>query len=264
VTEHPPISPPPLSDRQRALLLGLADGTLRGRRRRQAEEVARQLPDGGREVVERQQRVAHALAGGPALPPGLAERPTAAPRADLRRRWLAPGLAASAAAVALALVVGAFALLTSPGGPSSVRDVAALEARPALGAAPYPRNGEPTLLVASADGVAFPNWAPTLGWVATGVRHDRVGDRPTTTVYYEHQGHRIGYTVVSGELLPIPDGAERHSRNGVEVALVRDQVHGVFAVFERDGRTCVLSGQVLEDRTLVALASWNGDGTVRF
>jgi hypothetical protein len=37
-----------------------------------------------------------------------------------------------------------------------------------------------------------------------------------------------------------------------------------MAVFERDGRTCVLAGIVQRPATLVKLASWRGRGAVRF
>ena len=36
------------------------------------------------------------------------------------------------------------------------------------------------------------------------------------------------------------------------------------AIFERNGRTCVLSGEVLDERTLVELAGWKGSGAVEF
>jgi hypothetical protein len=34
--------------------------------------------------------------------------------------------------------------------------------------------------------------------------------------------------------------------------------------FERDGRICVLGGEVIHPETLVELASWQGRGAVRF
>jgi hypothetical protein len=34
--------------------------------------------------------------------------------------------------------------------------------------------------------------------------------------------------------------------------------------FERGGQTCVLEGEVIHPETLVELASWQGDGAVRF
>ena len=102
------------------------------------------------------------------------------------------------------------------------------------------------------------------GWRATGSRPDRVDGRATQTVYYEHEGHRIGYTVVSGGTLAIPEDAVRLRRNGVDVALVRDGSDEVYAMFERGGRTCVLSGHVIHTSTLVKLAAWHGRGSVQF
>ena len=69
---------------------------------------------------------------------------------------------------------------------------------------------------------------------------------------------------MDGEPLSIPDGAERVVHDGVEVALVRGHDGERFAVFERGGRTCVLSGHVISESTLVDLASWHGDGAVQF
>ena len=75
-----------------------------------------------------------------------------------------------------------------------------------------------------------------------------------TTVFYEHMGHRLAYTILPG-LAESPAGARVVRRNGVEIALYRDGEHDV-AVFERDGRTCVLAGHVLRESTLVKLAAW--------
>jgi hypothetical protein len=54
-------------------------------------------------------------------------------------------------------------------------------------------------------------------------------------------------------------------RDGLEIALSHDAGHGGhdIAVFERDGRTCVLAGHVMRVSTLVELAAWTGGGAVR-
>ena len=49
------------------------------------------------------------------------------------------------------------------------------------------------------------------------------------------------------------------------ILVVFDDDHGhTIASFKRGGRTCVLSGHVEHRPTLVNLASWKGDGEVRF
>ena len=97
------------------------------------------------------------------------------------------------------------------------------------------------------------------------MRHDELDGRPTTTVFYEHTGHRLAYTIVSGPPLPPPDdGARRPARRPRDRALPRS-AHGGHdvAVFERGGRTCVIAGHVLELATLLKLAAWKGDGSIR-
>ena len=118
---------------------------------------------------------------------------------------------------------------------------------------------------AAVDGVAFPDWGREFGWRATGMRHDDLGGRPTATVFYEHMGHRLAYTIVSGTALPRPAGARTVERDGLRISLYRDPGHGGHdvAVFERGGRTCVVAGHVLELDTLLDLAAWKGDGRVR-
>ena len=112
-----------------------------------------------------------------------------------------------------------------------------------------------TVLAASVDGVAFPDWSREFGWHERGARRDTLDGRSTTTVFYEHMGHRIAYTILPGEPAAPPAGSRIVRRGGVEIALSRagDQT---IAVFERDGRTCVLAGHVEHASTLVKLAAW--------
>lgn len=229
-----------MTDGDRILLVGLADGALRGRRRERAEARVRELPDGAR-LLERQRRVRNALGGAPA------------PAAEPWFAGWAPRLALSAAA-ALALAV-AFAIL--PGGRSITSEAAALAVAPATEPAPLATG---TVLQARVDGVAFPNWAPALGWKETGARRDTLDGRATRTVFYEHMGHRIAYTIVPGAPLDPPAGARIVRRGGLEIALLHDAGRDI-AIFERDGRTCILAGHVERASTLVRLAAWTGGTT---
>jgi hypothetical protein len=74
------------------------------------------------------------------------------------------------------------------------------------------------LLDQEVDGVAFPSWARAFGWTATGVRSDRLDGRRATTVFYEKQGQRVAYTIVSG--VPLDGAVDVASvrRKGVDLA----------------------------------------------
>ena len=173
------------------------------------------------------------------LPPVPAARTRT--RAPARRSWRwAPraGLAGALAALLLALVL-------VPGDRSVVEQAAALAHEPPTQRSP----------AAPVEGVRFPDWSREFGWHARGARHDALDGRVTTTVFYEHMGHRLAYTILPGRPAEPPAGARIVRRNGVEIALYRDGEHDV-AVFERDGRTCVLAGHVLRESTLVKLAAW--------
>ena len=93
-------------------------------------------------------------------------------------------------------------------------------------------------------------------------------------MYYTHEGHRIGYTVLEGDAYEPPPGSREYDTNGMTVHIYAPQgeathhsAHGDVservAIFERNGRTCILAGEVLDERTLVELAAWEGDGTLQ-
>lgn len=244
---------PQLTDRDRALLVGLADGTLRGRRLARAEARLREIPDGAR-LLERQGRVRRALRDGPG--PATAVAPHTAPRRRLR--W-AP---AAALAGAVAAIIAAMALVTGPDEQPVAAQAAALAREPATAPAPASTGA---VLRADVDGVRFPDWDATFGWRETGSRRDTLDGRGTETVFYEHMGHRIAYTILPGAPVDPPEGSRIVRRDGLEIALSHDPAHGGhdIAVFERGGRTCVIAGHVERVETLVKLAAWTGGGAVR-
>jgi hypothetical protein len=235
-----------LSQRDRAALVGLADGTLAGGARDRAEARVRAIPDAER-LIERQRRVARALGS------GLDPLPVRA------RSHAAPRLAFAGLAVAALLLL---AVLIPRGDPSAVDRAADQAKLPATDAAPAAAG---PVLLAEVDGVSFPAWGEEFGWHETGMRRDEIGGRDSATVYYEHEGHRIAYTILSGPPLPRPDDARVLRRGGLEIAVYHDPRHGGHdvAVFERDGRTCVLAGHVLHLDTLLDLAAWKGEGRLR-
>ena len=246
-----------LTDRDRALLVGLADGTLRGRRRARAEARAHAIP-GAVALIDQQRRVARALHDGPAPAPPPTAR---APALPAGRPLPVPRLAA-AGALAVVLLLAVTLVWRPDGGQSVIAQAADLAKRPATATAP-PSAGR--VLRAGVEGVAFPDWEATFGWHAIGARRDDLGGRAARTVFYEHMGHRIAYTILPGPPLDPPRTARVVRRDGLDIALYRDPSHGGHdvAVFERGGRTCVLAGHVLHTSTLVELAAWTGGGAVR-
>jgi hypothetical protein len=112
-------------------------------------------------------------------------------------------------------------------------------------------------LDAVVDDVAFPEWAQSHGWDAVGQRSGTVDGRPATTVFYEDDmGRRVGYTVVSGAAVDVPDG-DRRTVGGTDVTLLR---HGDAAVvtWQARGQTCVLAAEDVSGHELAQLASWSG------
>ena len=69
----------------------------------------------------------------------------------------------------------------------------------------------------------------------------------------------------SGPVLRMQVEARIVERDGLRMSVYRDPDHGGHdvAVFEREGRTCVVAGHVIELSTLLELAAWDADGAVR-
>jgi hypothetical protein len=222
-----------------------------------------------RAIPERHRRAVNALRhGGPATPDGLRRRlqelESPAPAPQPARPRGAPRLLAPVAGIA-ALVVVAVVVALSIGGPSgpSVVQAAEIARLPNTDPAPARDAGNPALLERRLDHVAFPDWSKTFGWRAEGARTDRLDGRRAETVFYTHHGHRIGYTVISGAALEPPDRAELVRRNGLEIHRYRDGDRTVV-IFERDGLTCIIAGDVVDPDTPLKLAAWTGSGAVRF
>jgi hypothetical protein len=247
-------------DDRLAELTALADGTLRGRRR------ARLLAEVGNspELAERydkQRRAVAALRSVDERAPAWLRARVEPERRRRRRPFslpLAGGLAAGAAfAVVLALVLPGGA-----GGPTVV-EAAELAALPSAAPAPGPDSAQPKLLTARAAGLAFPSWAKEFGWRATGRRVDELDGRRAVTVFYEKDGRRIGYTILSGDPIDPPDEARRAVREGTVLhGLTSDG--RVVVTWLRGDVTCVLSGTGVKADSLLDLAAWKGKGAVRF
>jgi hypothetical protein len=123
--------------------------------------------------------------------------------------------------------------------------------------------GTPQLLKKDVDGVPFPDYAAKFGWKPVGARTDDPKGRAATTVYYEKNGRRIGYTIVSGKALDPPSGARTVKRDGVTYRFFREGGRNVVT-WERGGHTCVLSGDGVDPFQLFVLADWRGKGKIPF
>jgi hypothetical protein len=250
------------NDPEHSELTALADGTLSGRRRRRLEERVASEP-GLRPELERQRLAVAALRSTElAAPAGLrarieAERERA--RGPARRRRLALGgaLAGVAAACTLAL------LLALPGGTGAPTVVEASELADLPATAAAPASDRPARLAAVAFGLPFPNWADKFGWRATGLRRDEIDGRDAVTVFYEKEGRRIGYTIVSGERIDPPDGAASAAREGTRLSYLDDR-GSLVVTWERRGFTCILSGKGVPRDVLLSLAGWRARGKIPF
>jgi hypothetical protein len=178
-------------------------------------------------------------------------------RRSVRRRRVAVAAAcAAAAALAITLVIA----LPDGSDRVTVADAAAAGARPAT-EPPPPAGRNEYLLARSVERVPFPNWRER-GWRAIGARGDAIDGRTAETVFYEHGGWRVAYTIVSGSPLS-PDDGVRSVRARVE--LTRQVLDGRPVVtWRRKGHTCVLSGAGVAREELLSLASWKAGGKIPY
>lgn len=255
-----------LTPEQLADLVRLADDTLEGTERAEAEARVAASPELARELAAQRKvvvamREAARTEGAPARLRARieAERKQTAPARRRRKFALSSSLAGALAAGALALV------LTLPGGTPgapTLAEAAAVGARPAAQPAPGFDASDPKLLDIDQSGIAFPAWAEKFKWRATGSRTDEVDGRDTTTVFYERDGRRIAYTIVSGDALDVPGSATTTTAEGTTIRIVRRDGQTIVT-WLRDGKTCILTGDA-KTENLVALAGWKGKGSVEF
>jgi hypothetical protein len=240
-------------------LAALADGSLPADRRAEVEAHVAASPELRAALVEQQRAVALVRGVDVEAPSGLRARLEARRQPRRRRRGLALGLATAAVAVAALLLV------TLPGGVGgpTLAEAAAIGTRTPTDPAPAPDAAEPKLLDAQIEGVVFPSWDEKFGWKTVGARSDEIAGRDTKTVFYEKEGKRIAYTVVAGDALDVPEDARPARREGTDVIVLEAGDRSVVT-WERDGKTCVLSGKGVPAGTLVKLAAWKGKGAVEF
>jgi hypothetical protein len=247
-------------DDRHAELTALADGTLRGRRRARLLAEVGSSPELA-ERFEKQRRAVAALRSVDERAPAWLRARVEPERKRRRRPFSLPLAGGLAAGAAFALIL-ALVLPGGAGGPTVV-EAAELAARPAAAPAPGRDPSEPALLDARAAGLAFPSWAKEFGWRATGRRVDELDGRRAVTVFYEKEGRRIGYTIISGERIDPPDEARRAVREDTVLYGLSSDGR-VIVTWLRDGVTCVLSGSGVEADILLDLAAWKGKGAVQF
>jgi hypothetical protein len=217
-----------------------------------------------RGVPEHHQRVIQALqAGGPVAPESLQRRVrsmVAADRGLVSLPRLGPVRAATAALATAAVVALVIGLAAGAGSGPAVGELTAISERTATEPTPA---SDGALLAREFEGVTFPDWTREFGWRPAGARTDTVDGRRAETVFYTHDGHLIGYTVLAGDTVDPPENAATALHDGVRLHKFRDGYRDVV-MFERNGRTCILAGYTIHENTLPKLAAWQGDGAVRF
>jgi hypothetical protein len=256
-----------LSDQEIADACAFADGTLPAVRRAEVEASVYASPE-LTALVERQKKaltasatladerppasLLHSVDG---LRPASTGDPARLPALRRRRRW---GFALSAAGLAVAALV-VFVVLNVSGGLGRPSVAAAADLALQAPAGPAPAIAASGKLNASVGGISFPDYTAASGWRPVGVRSGEVAGRPATVVYYEKGGRRVGYAIVDGAALPLPDGATSTTRAGVEY-LSFERRGQQIVTWRNAGHTCVLAGPVASAE-LVALASWDGSAT---
>ncbi len=232
--------------------------------RAELEAWASERPDVLREVAAQRNVVEQIANSGPQAPASLIDAieekvrtggPARAPKPTSRRRsfgWRPLG-AVGALAIAAVAVVVVLVVSGSGAGAPSVSAAARLAYAPAT--EPAPAASTAHLLDVSYAGVTYPNYA-RLGTVATGQRSDRIGGRPTLTVFYRlPDGARMSYTVFSGRPVGFPARAKTVTFEGVPLRTYSTPSGLAVVTLVRFGRTCVLAAPTRQDAVLALAAA---------
>jgi len=190
------------------------------------------------------------------------EAERAARRVPRRVGALRVGLAgAGALALAAAIVLVTGLLGGGAGrlaGPTIAR-AADVALRPSRGPAPAEDPRHPVLVRAGIAGLRFPYWDDNFGLRAVSMHRHRLDRRDALVVEYRARGERVGYAIVAGRPLAVPDGARRVRRGPLPLAVLRRR-GAVVVTWRRDGHTCVLASRQASVARLVELAAWTGGG----
>ena len=146
--------------------------------------------------------------------------------------------AAAAGAAALVIALGGAA------GAPTLAQAAALATRAPTAPAPATDPANPgKLLTAKVGMLHFPNWESVGGWRAVGQRHDQIGNRTATSVYYAHGSTRLVYSIVSSPALAMK--SELLPRTGpvrYQDATAISGHNRLTVIWVEAGHTCLLSG----------------------
>jgi anti-sigma factor RsiW len=237
-------------------LTALADGSLPASRRPRVERAVAASPDLQADLAA-QRRALGALAGASQerAPTALRARLELARAPDPARRRVGRSWAAIPAAAAAAAAVIALTLVGASAGAPTVAAAATLASRaPLHPVGPASANTE-TLRWPTAGGLSFPDWARRFGFVAAGMRTDRLDGRLATTVFYDRHGQRIAYTIVSGRALAVGAANRTSSWGGTQLSSLTANGRAVVT-WLRGGHSCVLSGSPALLAELRWLATW--------
>jgi len=240
-----------------------ADGTLSERGRRELDEQLETSP----ELAAERERQARAVSlmrqlDAEQAPPELHESvrsllaaaPSSEPRP--RRSWrLAPVAAVAVVVVALAAVLLSSGSSSGP----SVKQAALLALREPTQPSPAESPDRRAVLQRQVDGISFPYWHHDLGWSTSGARSDSYAGHSATTVFYTGSGPsgetaRVGYTILSGDALPLPNAPAVEHRGVRYYVLSNDGA--TVVTWRRNGHTCILAARGVPPRTLLHLAAW--------
>ena len=164
------------------------------------------------------------------------------PRGFVLARLAMPMAAAAAAVIVLALGGGA--------GAPSIAQAASLGTRSPTAPAPAPDRSHPTQLLSAEVGTLhFPNWQAAAGWRSVGQRHDHVGNRSATTVYYASGATEVAYSIVSSPTL-----SGLRTQNGEPYGTIA-QNGRTTVVWEEARHTCLLSARGMSPVQLWQLAT---------
>ncbi len=276
--EPPEESPAPeVDDDLAADLTALADGSLDPARREEVQLQAARVPAVRKALDEQRDALALlARANEVDAPAGLQahvqklvedRRARRRRRRDARgsgaRRARRPAFAFATGAVLVAAVVVGIVLGSGGKSGPTLSAYVALGRQPATARAPMKVPGTQAELNVAVQGVRFPYWEDRFGWRASGVRSDALAGHAVTTVFYgDGTGGRVAYSIVAGSPPPItglntrPRGGRVFLRDGVRYWA--QSVDGApTVIWLRDGHRCIVSGQGLSRRSLLALASWS-------
>jgi hypothetical protein len=182
----------------------------------------------------------------------IASRPKRAPRISARPAWR-PRVFAPLAAGALAAVVLIVVFLSHGSQLLTVTRTARLALARPTRSAPAVDPSDSDLLSLRVGPIAFPAYERRVQWRATGARSDRIDGRRAQTVFYEVAGQQVGYTIVAGRTLHVPQG-HPHTIGSVRYVTAGSGSAGLVT-WRRDGHTCVIAGRGVSERTLLRLAA---------